>query len=253
MELNGPARFTAAQAADPRTPGNVLAEIAAQRPDLRPAVASNPATYPDLVTWLSVLGDPAVDSALAARAAAGSSAPGPHAPGPHAPGPHPSGPDPSGSFTPGPHPTGPFTHGPYPSESFTPGPYPSGPYGGAPAPSASSRTVLWVVLGVVVAVAVAVVVIGALAVLRGVGNVMRSIDVPPVTETAPGTGPGAGMADGYGDDPALDALWDRCAAGDGVACDDLYLESPFGSQYEEFGDTCGHREAGGRWCADARG
>ncbi|MFW2513941.1 DUF4190 domain-containing protein [Demequina sp. SO4-13] len=58
----------------------------------------------------------------------------------------------------------------------------------------------------------------------------------------------------YGDDPALDALWDDCAAGDNTACDDLYSESPLGSEYEEFGDSCGER---GRpflqtWCEEGR-
>ena len=47
--------------------------------------------------------------------------------------------------------------------------------------------------------------------------------------------------DTRGDDAALDALWDSCAAGDGQACDDLYFESPLGSDYERFGDTCGDR------------
>ena len=47
--------------------------------------------------------------------------------------------------------------------------------------------------------------------------------------------------DTRGDDAVLDALWDRCAGGDGEACDDLYFESPFGSEYERFGDTCGDR------------
>jgi len=46
---------------------------------------------------------------------------------------------------------------------------------------------------------------------------------------------------GYGDDPELDALYDACADGDGGACDDLYYQSPFGSDYEEFGNTCGGR------------
>ena len=41
-------------------------------------------------------------------------------------------------------------------------------------------------------------------------------------------------ADAYGDDPVLDALWDACEAGDAVACDDLYMQSPFGSEYESF-------------------
>lgn len=47
--------------------------------------------------------------------------------------------------------------------------------------------------------------------------------------------------DTRGDDPVLDALWDRCVDGDGQACDDLYFESPLGSDYERFGDTCGDR------------
>jgi hypothetical protein len=56
----------------------------------------------------------------------------------------------------------------------------------------------------------------------------------------------------YGDDPDLDVLWDACAAGDGAACDDLYVESPFGSEYEEFGETCGGRglPADQLWCEE---
>ncbi|MEV7971687.1 DUF4190 domain-containing protein [Cellulomonas sp. NPDC089187] len=45
----------------------------------------------------------------------------------------------------------------------------------------------------------------------------------------------------YGDDPELDALWDACAAGDGAACDSLYIDSPVESEYEEFRATCGNR------------
>jgi hypothetical protein len=45
----------------------------------------------------------------------------------------------------------------------------------------------------------------------------------------------------YGDDPALDALWDACAFGDGVACDDLFHSAPLGSDYEQFGNSCGGR------------
>lgn len=43
----------------------------------------------------------------------------------------------------------------------------------------------------------------------------------------------------YGSDPELDALYDDCEAGDFDACDDLYTTSPFGSEYEDFGSTCG--------------
>jgi len=54
---------------------------------------------------------------------------------------------------------------------------------------------------------------------------------------------GFSTADTYGDDPELDALWDDCAAGDDMACDDLWLTAPFGSDYESFGSTCGERES----------
>jgi len=45
-----------------------------------------------------------------------------------------------------------------------------------------------------------------------------------------------------GDDPALDELWVACGAGDGAACDELYFAAPSGSEYEDFGFTCGGRE-----------
>ena len=45
----------------------------------------------------------------------------------------------------------------------------------------------------------------------------------------------------YGDDPYLDKLWQQCADGDNQACNDLYLQSPVGSEYEAFGSDCGGR------------
>ena len=68
--MTQPENYTSAQASDPHTSGQTLADIAAQRPDLRPAIAANPSTYPALLEWLKGLGDPAVDAALAARAEA---------------------------------------------------------------------------------------------------------------------------------------------------------------------------------------
>ena len=63
----------------------------------------------------------------------------------------------------------------------------------------------------------------------------------PATED-PGTeDSGTATGDGYGTDPELDVMWDACAAGDGLACDNLYWESPAGSAYEDFGSTCGNR------------
>ncbi|MDG1411181.1 MAG: hypothetical protein P8L46_02900 [Acidimicrobiales bacterium] len=48
--------------------------------------------------------------------------------------------------------------------------------------------------------------------------------------------------DTYGDDPELDDLWDYCAEGDLETCDELYLISPFGSEYEDFGSSCGYTQ-----------
>ncbi|WP_265522062.1 hypothetical protein [Oerskovia flava] len=62
-----PAGFSAAQALDPGTPLEVLAQIVQDAPHLRPQVAANPSTYPALLDWLGNLGDPAVDAALRSR------------------------------------------------------------------------------------------------------------------------------------------------------------------------------------------
>ncbi|GIJ00629.1 hypothetical protein CLV28_2320 [Sediminihabitans luteus] len=59
--------WTAQQAADPTTPLASLHRIVLEEPSLRPLVAANPSTYPDLLTWLGSLGDPQVDAALRAR------------------------------------------------------------------------------------------------------------------------------------------------------------------------------------------
>jgi hypothetical protein len=63
----GSSGFDARTALDPNTPLQVLADIAAQEPGLRKYVAANPSTYPELLTWLSQLGDPEVDEALRRR------------------------------------------------------------------------------------------------------------------------------------------------------------------------------------------
>lgn len=46
---------------------------------------------------------------------------------------------------------------------------------------------------------------------------------------------------GFGSDPELDLLWLECDEGNMFACDDLFLESPPGTAYEEFGASCGNR------------
>ncbi|UNX54701.1 hypothetical protein MF406_17790 [Georgenia sp. TF02-10] len=59
----------ARQAADPATPLTTLQHLAQHHPELRPAIAANPSTYPALLEWLGDLGVPEVDAALAARRA----------------------------------------------------------------------------------------------------------------------------------------------------------------------------------------
>lgn len=51
--------------------------------------------------------------------------------------------------------------------------------------------------------------------------------------------PGQTTGTTYGDDEAFDAYYDNCGGGDMAQCDLLYLTSPIGSEYEEYGGTCG--------------
>ena len=57
--------------------------------------------------------------------------------------------------------------------------------------------------------------------------------------TAPATTGAAAPPGEYGSDAFLDGLWDRCATLDWAACDQLFFESPIGSAYEVFGESCG--------------
>jgi len=59
--------------------------------------------------------------------------------------------------------------------------------------------------------------------------------------TDDGAEPAGGEEGSYGSDPELDELYDQCEGGDFEACDDLFFDSPTGSEYEDFGDTCGER------------
>ena len=54
-------------ASDPATPPAALADLAYDHPELRAAIALNPATYDGLLDWLAALGDPDVSAALDAR------------------------------------------------------------------------------------------------------------------------------------------------------------------------------------------
>jgi hypothetical protein len=78
-------------------------------------------------------------------------------------------------------------------------------------------------------------------------EIFERCDIDPLEFDGGFDGGGSGFQQGmsYGDNPTLDRLWDACDAGDGAACDELYFTSEIGSDYEEFGDTCGGRFPGG--------
>ena len=57
----------------------------------------------------------------------------------------------------------------------------------------------------------------------------------------------------YGSNAEWDALWDRCEAGALSACDELYRVSPVGSDYEDFGGSCGNRGGSPGFCQPEAG
>jgi hypothetical protein len=49
-----------------------------------------------------------------------------------------------------------------------------------------------------------------------------------------------------GNDSLLDRLAEECFDGDPSSCDELFRDSPPGSDYEKYGSTCGERTTGGQ-------
>jgi len=265
--MSQPENYTAAQASDPSTPAQVLADIAAQRPDLRPAVAANPSTYPGLLEWLRNLGDPAVDAALAARPAAPAETPATPAEAPTQVMPTAQAPQPVEQPTqpmapvgaPAPQPWGPQPGAPAPGygppagmppQGYTPG------YAGTPPTSKSSKTALWIILGIVALLVVGGVVTAILVTRAASDAIDRATDIlpTPIGTTEPDDDD-IDIADArdYGDNAVLDALWDACADEDWAACDDLYRQATRDTAYWNFGDTCGGAWDANTtdWCVDA--
>lgn len=57
----------------------------------------------------------------------------------------------------------------------------------------------------------------------------------------------------YGTDPILDVLWEWCDDGAMWACDELFIGSIAGSDYEWFGARCGDRVDTDAWCTQQFG
>ena len=83
-------------------------------------------------------------------------------------------------------------------------------------------------------------VVGGAAVI--IANLADSDDGGGGSSTAP-AGDSVDTIAEFGTDASLDNLARACENGDWGACDDLYVYSGFGSGYEEYGDTCGGRNA----------
>jgi hypothetical protein len=80
--------------------------------------------------------------------------------------------------------------------------------------------------------------------VANLGNVASTTSLPMAGDV-----PGVTEPSRLGDDPDFDLLYLRCQAGSGPACDQLFDEAPLGSEYEQFGATCGDRTREYR-CAD---
>ena len=220
--MSNPDQYTAAMAGDPATAPEVLAAIATSRPDLRPAVAANPAAYQELLDWLTLAGDPSVDAVLAARTAVAAEVPAP------VPTPVPSTAPPSAM--PVRASAGPLTAVPFDLPA-------------ASAPALTERVAPGVRRGRRRAAVVALV--GVLVLGLAVAAVLLFTDLLG--------GDGGGGHPAPGADPLLDRLWTGCDSGEWADCDLLYWYAEPDSEYSTFGDSCGMREAvdWGFWCDPA--
>ena len=94
-------------------------------------------------------------------------------------------------------------------------------------------------------------VIGILGLVLGGALFAASIsDDSPTAQSNASEESSSSSASAPGGDSYLDRLWRECDAGDFQSCDDLFSESPSGSDYEDFGDTCGNRNEPSGWCVD---
>ena len=134
--MTDPSAFSPEQASDPGTSAQDMAAIAAERPDLWPALAANPSLYPDLRQWLGQIDDPAVKEALAASEHRAGSTGEERSAAEAAPVPPPPPPPPAGG------PAGSVPPAPTAAGSPVPPPPPGSPAGSVPlAPTAAGSPV----------------------------------------------------------------------------------------------------------------
>lgn len=147
---------------------------------------------------------------------------------------------------------------------------------GQPPEKGRNKLIAWIVLGVVLLVAVVVGILFATGVFGGEGDdgaESRESTRETATETETATEPepdpstsdlptlpgedpttDSVSAGAYGSDRELDMLYDQCQSGMMASCDELFISSPVGSEYEEFAMTCGGTTTDRySWCDDATG
>ena len=141
-------------------------------------------------------------------------------------------PDPTTSF-----PAPPVGQAPGAPTSFqSPPPYAAPPPGAVPAaaPPESSGGTRWGLIALVALLVVGVVGAGVFA----VSSLSDDDDGGDGVADDPAT-----VIPEFGEDAQLDDLARACESGDFEACDQLYYDSGFGSGYEDYGNTCGGRNA----------
>jgi len=89
-----------------------------------------------------------------------------------------------------------------------------------------------------------VIVVTVPAVTIPLPSVGLSPTVPPVAQASGELPPGQPPSE-LGNEAALDTLAEACYAGDMSECDNLFLQSAFGSDYQTYGDTCAGRQPAG--------
>jgi hypothetical protein len=139
---------------------------------------------------------------------------------------------------------------------YGPPPYGGPQYGspqfGPPRKKTNAPLVASLVVGVLVLAGLGV---ALLLGLRAADGSAADVGTAADASSSGGIPPSVQRPTDLGNDPAMDRLAEECHGGDMQSCDDLFRESPIGSDYETYGGTCAGRQpvddARTVYCTDA--